>query len=271
MYNTNDIKARQEGLFTVGSTSPDALNVLIVASCRGVPHLNYLNRYNEAAGRPMRITYINPNDYSWDARGHPQDLQAKLLSLETDARVLAAIRECDLFIHEHHENFGMFNTSTERSEKSVWHFGMDPGNGAICLPNFHNHFILAADVMQHELKASQVMIHRACLGEASDEIQEFIRLKSVHHVNRFVHHCNLSSFPEFGEWFKENWQTTRLFWTFNHVSAAFTLEMFRRMNSRFLRLPLDGSFWHEAGKEDMFQYPQTQYTSLDRTLLGVRW
>lgn len=269
MIDTNHIKARQDGLFSVGD--PAGKRIVIVASCRGVPHLNYLNRYNEAAGRPFHITFINPNDYSCDARGMPQDLPAKLASLETDERVLKAFRECEIFIHEHHESFGMFNTSM-KTEKHVWAFGMRRDIVEIRLPNFHNHFILANDLLNHEKPINE--FGRSELketGKLSSDTEWAIRLASEFHVRRFIKHCDLSSFPEFGVWFRENWKTTRLFWTFNHVAAPFSLELFRLMNERFLRLPLDSDFWGEAAKEDLFSFPRTPFTEYDARLLGVCW
>ena len=270
MITTNDIKARQAGPFSVGPDNSQK-KILILASCRGVPYLNYLNRYNEGAGRPFKITFINPSDYNWNANEVQQNLEAKLASLETDERVLKALRECDIFIHEHHENFGMFNTSM-KTEKHIWAFGMRRDITEIRLPNFHNHFILANDLLVYEkpicISGPEELRDT---GKISPDTEWAIKLASEFHIRRFTKHCDLSSFPSFGCWFRENWKTTRLFWTFNHIAAPFSLELFRMINCQFLHLPLDAHFWAAAAQEDLYAYPRTPYTELDQHLLGVRW
>jgi len=268
MFNTNDIKARQAVLFTVGSQTPQK-RILIVAACRGIPYLNYLHRYNESAGRPFSITYINPNDYSFDIYGRPQDCLAKIETLETEAHLLRTISEADIFIHEHHENFGMFNT-LKTAEKNIWQFGVRPDVVEICVPNFHNHFILSSDILKY-CATDEVRADFKARGRLMLVDEHFLQATSEHHIRRFIKNCDLSSFPGFGCWFRQNWRVVRPFWTFNHVSAAFTLELFRRMNDQFLNLELDEKFWNAARSEDLFTYPRTPYTQLDESLLGVRW
>ncbi len=269
MITTNDIKAHQDGLFSVGSCAPQK-RILILASCRGVPYLNYLNRYNEMNGQPFKITYISPHEYSSTPSGQQRNLDAELLRLETDERVLDVIRHTDIFIHEHHANFGVFNTSYS-SEKNIYQFGMEPEMN-ISIPNFNDHFMTVQDLADYEKDIGARM--RLDLGESgylTADTKSYIQFRSHHHLMRFKKACELSSFPDFWPYFRDNYETTRFFWTFNHVSKYFTLEIFKRMNSQFLKLDLPMGFWIYAVGEDLFQNPRTPYTRLDQEILGLQW
>lgn len=269
MITTNDIKAQQDSVFTIGSPQPRK-EILILASCRGVPYLNYLNQYNATAGRPFRISYVSPHEYFSSPAGHPRDLQQELLRLETFEPLLERIRACDIFIHEHHESFGMFNTSYN-SEKNIYQFGMDP-DVDIAIPNFNDHFLTMQDLVNYEGEIkSRCYADIEELDELSSETVSYIRFRAYHHLMRFKRACELSSLPEFWPYFRDNYKTTRFFYTFNHVSKHFTLEIFRRMNEQFLNLDLSPEFWAVAGEDDLFKSPRTPYTKQDIDILGLDW
>ena len=274
MITTVDIKAHQDNAFSVGSRYPQK-RILILASCRGVPYLNYLNRYNESRahsqhGGPFEITYVSPHEYSSTPSGHPRNLEDELVRLENFAPLLERICHTDIFIHEHHANFGMFNTSYS-SEKNIYQFGMNPELN-IAIPNFNDHFMTMQDLVDYEKEIGQRM--RADLtegGHLTDTTRSYIQFRAYHHLMRFKRACELSSFPEFWPYFRDNYKTTRFFWTMNHVSKFFTLDIFRRMNEQFLKLDLSQDFWVEALAEDLFKSPCTPYTELDRDILGLQW
>ena len=269
MITTNDIKVHQDNVFSVGSRQPQK-EIFILASCRGVPYLNYLNRYNEMNGQPFRITYVSPHEYVSTSAGHPRNLEQELARLETHEPLLERIRACDIFIHEHHANFGMFNTSYS-SEKNIYQFGMEPELN-IALPNFNNHFMSMQDLVDYEGEIkSRILADLHEVGFITPETVSYVQFRSYHHLMRFKKACELSSFPEFWPYFRDNYKTTRFFWTFNHVSKWFTLDLFRRMNEQFLKLDLRQDFWVEALAEDLFKSPCTPYTTQDRDILGLQW
>lgn len=107
--------------------------------------------------------------------------------------------------------------------------------------------------------------------ELTEEDQrEIVRLGDAH-IDRFCGICTLSSFPEFAWWFRDNYLERRLFHSFNHVSAAFTLEIFRLMNEKFLKLDLDGLFWNQIGQQDIYANVSTPVTDLDRKWRAFQW
>lgn len=244
---TTKLEQLANGFFSTG-TGP--LKVLVLGSCRTMPYLNYLARWNET-DNGMTIRYINPVDWHWNLREEELDLDAELAKLETDQRILDVLASTDIFIHEHFGNFGMFNTSRE-AEKNIYQFGMKAERD-ISVPNWHDHFILYDDF------------------KAFNALTDDWIARGLVAVDKFCDICLLSSFPEMAEYFRANWQTTRLFWTPNHISAAFSLYVFRRMNDKFLHLPLTDDFWQQAGGEDMFCAPSTAVTQHDRDAYGITW
>lgn len=237
----------KHGFFRTGTGSEQ---VLIVGSCRAMPYLNYLARWNETANS-MTIHYINPFDWGWNAREEQVDVEQAIDGLEQDPRILDVLKKTTVFIHEHYGNYGMFNTSRD-SAKNIYQFGM-ASEKDISVPNFHDHFILHDDFKAFgELPPDWV-----ARGEAA--------------VEKFCALCLLSSFPEMAEHFRSNWRSTRFFWTPNHISAPFSMYLFRQMNERFLHLPLDDTFWQQAASEDMFSTPCTAVTQHDRDAYRLTW
>lgn len=234
MIDTIQTKAQQiaNGYFEVGS-GPE--HILILGSCRTVPFLNYLNRAN--SDNRFTIRRIDPCESQ---------------VLETDERVLSAIKAADIFLHEHVANYGMLNTSRE-AEKNLYQFGMDPHQD-ISIPNWHDHLVLENDWPAYGQPTPE---NYAELGEAA--------------IEKFCNLCRLTSFPEMEPLFWEDWRNTRYFWRPNHTSAAFTLFVFRRINLKFLKLPLDDAFWDAARQEDLFKDPHTIVTDNDVKNYGLTW
>jgi hypothetical protein len=249
MITTIEIKAHRDDVFEIGS---GPTKILILGSCRTVAYLNYLNRYNQGAGEPFTIYSIEPNNWSWDTRDNPVDLDKELEKLETNERFLSIIQETDIFIHEHYAHFQMFNTVKD-SPKNIYQFGMSPTLD-ITIPNFHDHFILEKDYEACGISTPENYIER---GE--------------HEIEKFCGVCGMSSFPEFGDHFRENWRLQRYFWRPNHVSAVFSIELFALMNTKFLKLRLTTEFWNEASKEDLFKEPHTPVTQRDIDGYRLQW
>jgi hypothetical protein len=90
-------------------------------------------------------------------------------------------------------------------------------------------------------------------------------------IQKLVDLCPLTSFPEMGDYIRDNWRTTRFFWRPNHTSAAFTLKIFRLMNEKILALPMSDEFWAGAATEDMFRDPHTAVAQQDRDAYNITW
>lgn len=217
--------------------------ILIVGSCRTLAYLSYLMRWNEGKNQ-FTIRRIDPCDWAVS--------NVDLASLENDERILSAIKSTGIFIHEHLENYGMFNTS-HGADNSIYQFGMNAPVD-ICIPNFHDRFALFNDYADCGLVAPDDYVER---GETA--------------IEQFCNLCALTSFPEMGDYFRTHWRTTRFFWRPNHVSAAFTLYIFRLMNDKFLDLALTDEFWVGARQEDLFRAPNTSVTQRDIDGYNLLW
>jgi hypothetical protein len=249
MITTIDIKQKLRDVFEIGNGST---NILVLGSCRCVPYINYLDRYNRTNGEPFKLFAIEPNNYHWNEHEQEVSLDEELTKLETSERILGIIQEADIFIHEHYSHFQIFNTAKD-APKNIYQFGMF-ANMDIAIPNFHDHFILENDYAACGLSAPDNYIEH---GEA--EIEKFCAV------------CRLSSFPEMADYFRDNWRSIRFFYRPNHVSAVFTMYIFRRMNSRFLNLTLSEEFWNGAKQEDLFRDPHTGVTERDIKGYRLQW
>lgn len=249
MITTIEIKQHRDDVFESGSGK---INILIVGSCRCVAYLNYLIRYNQLNSEPFKIYFIEPNNWSWDANDNPVDRDDAIRNLETNERILSVIHSADVFIHEFYESYGMFNTS-KNSEKRIYDFGMTPV-ADILIPNFHDRFILEKDYESVGQPTPDDYIQR---GEKA--------------VEGFCDVCRMSSFPEFADVFRDTWREVRYFWRPNHISGAFSMYIFRRMNSKFLNLTLSNAFMEGAKQEDLFRDPHTNVTQRDIDGYGLKW
>lgn len=248
MITTINIKAKLREVFQVGNGPK---KILILGSCRTVAYVNYLNRYNQSHGEPFTIYVIEPNNYHWNEQEQEVNLEEELTKCETNERILSIIRSTDIFIHEFYQNFGMFNT--EQGPKNIYSFGMAPKMD-ILIPNLHDRFVLENDYVACGMTAPSDYVQR---GEQA--------------ISEFCDVCRKSSFPEFADVFRDTWRRVRYCWRPNHVSAAFTLYIFKLMNDKFLHLDLDEAFWNGAGQEDLFKEPHTQVTENDRKAYGITW
>lgn len=243
MISTIESKQQQlaNGYFQRGNGSQE---ILILGSCRTLPYLSYLIRWNETNGEPFTIRRIDPCDWTVE--------HVDIDSCSRDERIQKVVASADIFIHEHLESFAMFNTSKE-TPKNIYQLGMK-ASVDISIPNFHDRFALENDWIDCGLMTPDNYIEQ---GEEA--------------MRGFCDVCSRSSFPEMGDYFREQWRSIRLFWRPNHVSAPFTMYIFRRMNSRFLHLNLSDEFIEAAKQEDLFREPHTQVTQRDIEGYGLKW
>lgn len=260
MINTVNTKQQQltKGAFKIGSGSTV---VLLIGSCRSVSYLIYLNRYNELNGNPLTIYFIDPFNWNWDLKNNRTDFESVIKSLETNEYILNIFRTAKIYIHEYYENYGMFNT------KNIYNFGLNPEID-VCLPNFNNKFILFNDILTFDSVLREKAIKDYSENnKLSDETITLVRGVANNNINKFYDLCMITGLPEFAEYFKSNYKTTRLFWTSNHVSKYFTLEMFRLLNEKYLKFNLSEQFWNDINKDDMFANNYTYLSEYD----GYEW
>lgn len=263
MITTLDLKGGP--VYSLYSDGPAKESILIVGSCRSVPYLNYLHRYNEMAGKPFRIQFVEPWNYHWNEAGGEQDFEAALLKAESDERILAALGDATIFIHEHYSGAGMFNTSVD-SEKNIYQFGLQPRLN-ITIPNFHDVWALGREqvMFDHDL-------HNRLVSQGlTDELFHEMRDRGLREVSKFLKVCSLSDFPEMGPYFQEHWKKERMFAKGNHVNRNFTIPLFRWMNEKFLHLYLGDDFWNPASQEDLFGNDITPMTQFDVDAYGLQW
>lgn len=269
MINTINIKQQQFTVFKTGNpNSKDT--ILIIGSCRSVPYLNYLDYYNKLNGDKYLIRFIDPFNYNWDKDENRVDAEKVILSLETDQNLLDIISSTKIFIHEYYGNFGMFNTFKEK-EKNIYKFGMNPEID-ITIPNFHDVFIMFNDIAKFdpEIRAMLTEDFKANQKPSQETLRNMFEISQAN-INKFYGVCLKSDFPEMKDWFEQNFLTTRLYWTYNHVSKHFTLKMFEWMNDKFLHLPLPSSYWNHIAKTDMFDNNYTSPTKYDKLFYNYQW
>lgn len=253
------------GYFQSGS-GPEV--VLLLGSCRTLAYANYLVRWNETIGRNrLTICRIDPFDWHWNEDGSSGDLESALRACETDPRILDLLRRTHVFIHEHYQYFGMFNTAAW-AEKNIYQFGMQPRLN-ICFPNFHDVFVLFNEQVMFDAALRENIQRNG--GVPSVLSIDVMRDSGLGALEKFYSICRLSSFPEMENEVRDNWTKRRFFWTGNHVSRHFTGYLFRRMNERFLNLETDAEFWQGADSEDQFSRPCTAVTQWDVDAYQLSW
>lgn len=264
IFSTGDCKRMQliRGAFQVGSGDK---KILIMGSCRSVPYLNYLNYYNEISGNPFTLYYIDCFNWNWDVHDNLIDGDKEREILEEDESLLSLIASIDIFIHEHYESFGMFNTAKD-SDKNIYKFGMKAPID-ISIPNWHDHFILFNDFAKFSPWKEKFEL---CNWEPDDVLKAEIYNHATRELVRFDKACMKSSFPEFADYFRENWKEIKFFHTFNHTSKNFTLQIFKLMNDKFLKLPLTLEYWSDI-QEDLFENTPTPLCEYDIELFNMKW
>lgn len=252
MFNTVSVKAAYRQVFCCGNEeSPEV--VLILGSCRVVPYVNYLNI---VAGNRFQIRCIDPINYHWDEHGNEQDSIAALKALETDEHFLSLLESVTIFIHEGLSSYGILNTLKDQPV-NIYQFGMAPAID-VSLANFHDVFLMFKDFMAMDPHYQNRIL-------TDDDQKEIVDAGNAH-IDRFCGICQRSSFPEFAQWFRDNYLKTRLFHSFNHVSSAFTVKMFQLMNEKFLKLSISESEWESIRSHDMFANISTPLCKYD-----VKW
>lgn len=247
MINTVNIKQQQlqKGFFKTGN-GPE--NVFIMGSCRVVNFVNYF------AAMPQFTVYsIDPFNFNWNVNDDRVDYVGALKQQETNQDLLNMLAGCKIFIHEWYENAGMFNISR------IYDFGLKPEID-ICLPNWNDVFVLYQDIVNFDADIRKMASQDYnVIGKLSEQTIKEIDQKVITNLKRFEKICGLSSFPEFGDWFYQNIEKHRLFWTYNHTTKAFTLALFDLINKKYF----DGKLTVDDAHTDMFANNYTHLTEYD--------
>ncbi len=261
---TSKVFQLKNGYFQSG-TGPTT--VLILGSCRTLAYLNFLARWNEMSGNTLSVIRIDPCDFRWNLNNEVVDLESVMRKCERDARILDAIRRTDIFIHEHFAYYGMFNTD-RNGEQNIYQYELKPELD-ICIPNWHDRFVLFQDQVDFNQELRELA--KADGVDLSPRTVGVMLGNGMRALEKFYEICALSSFPEMADHFRNNWQKTRFFSNANHVNRNFALYLFRRMNDRFLKLPLTPEFWAQAQEDNFFAHPCTPVTDGDIDAYGVDW
>lgn len=269
MINTIQIKQAQlsNGFFTTGNGS---VVIFIMGSCRVAPYVWYFEQLNELTGGQFTIHTLDPFNWNWDENDERVDYNEAIRKLETNVTMLAMLGTVDIFIHEYYQNAGMFNTNKENNSPTIYDFGLKPSVD-LCIPNFNDYFILFGDIVNFDIDIRKRAIQDYnVIGKLSDSLQKEILALSNANRLKFYDVCKKSSFPSFASFFRHNFCKKRLFWTYNHVSTAFTFQIFMEI-LRVLEIPADKKLCETIAKEDLFANNFTHVTEYDKKWFHLKW
>lgn len=267
MINTVNTKQGQltDGYFKTGSG--DEL-LLVIGSCRSVPYLNYLEKYNNQNGNMFTIAFIDPFNFLYDKYDNRIDGEANIDSLETNESILYLLKSTSIIIHEYYSNYGMFSFDLNK-DKNIYGFGLNPKID-VCIPNFNDNFILCRDIATFDTRIRKAIEQDInVIGKISANTLLEMKYLSRKGVNKFYSVCEKSDIPEMGEYFSKNFQKTRLWHTYNHVNKKFTMAIFNFLDEKFLHLSLSKDFYDD--QEDIFANSFTSLTQFDLDIWGYEW
>jgi len=265
MITTNIIEAftKDNRFFSVGSGNE---TILIQGSCRMVAYANYLNEWNKKHNR-FKIYIILPYLFG---------TKENINSLENNQEFLNLIKDTKIHISEYigfekpkfpmlpkPANLGILNYSQQMAT-NIYQFGMNPDID-IVVPSWDDHFVLWNDI----LNFNKDLKDRFDLNP--EEVNKEIYWITQEHYNKFFQNTSKTDFPEFIDYFYENFRDFRMCWTMNHNTKNFTLPLFRMINDKFLKLDLDGYFWNAISQHDHLQGNCTQLTKYDIEYYNYNW
>jgi len=266
MWNTVNTKSEHytKGSFSVGS-GPEV--VVILGSCRVVPYLQYFEYLN--ADNRFTIHLINVVNFYYDQSDKQVDPNEFTKQFETNAVLLDTLKRCKWFIHEHTENFGMFNTAND-APKNIYQFGMAPEKD-ISIPNWNNTFVLFQEYVLFDRDIRNQVIDDLKNGDLRAETKLMMKEKGNAAIVKFLEICAKTDVPEMVAIFTLNWRSTRFFWTGNHITNHFTTSVFRVINNNFFHIPIPDGFWERVQSEDLYAEPHTQVTKWDVEMYELTW
>ena len=264
-YTTYDPKIVPLNILKAGNPSSGE-TILILGSCRAMPYLNYISECNNER---YKAVYIDPFNYHFDEKNEKIDFQQALLNLESNQELRSLFGSVKIFIHEHYANFGMFNTSSS-SEKNIYQFGLSPET-TIHIPSFHDIFILTNDFVLISSFLDQFKLDLESHKELQPSTIETMKALSNSSISKFLKNCQSTSFPEMASFFSENWMSTRLFCSFNHISFSYSMKVWEWLNPRFLRLPCDNEKLSQLSSQRLYENTLTPLCKYDLLMHDYKW
>jgi hypothetical protein len=270
MVNTINTKKEQlsNGFFSIG-TGKEV--ILIVGSCRSIPYMNYFVTLNEENDNRFTINFIDPFYFNWNEKDERVNYEEALNLCEKNEKLFEMLSSVDIFIHEFYNNAGLFNCD-KNSFKNIYQFGLKP-KVDVCIPNYNDVFVLFGDIVTFDVEMrKKAMQDFNTTGKLSEETQCEIFQLSQNNLNKFYEICLKSDFPEMKEYFQNNMNDKRMFWTYNHVSKEFTYFIFINLIKRFFDIDLSEQFIKQIYQQpDMFANNYTYLTQFDLKWYGFNW
>ncbi len=267
MMSISTIVIKQQQLtksFFCSGSGPET--ILVMGSCRVVNIVNYLVQYNNENGNRFTICSIDPFNWNWNAREERVDYERAIIGCEDDYRLLEMIRNTDIFIHEYYGNAGMFNVNKD-DNKNIYKFGMAPKID-VCIPNWNDVFVLFGDIVSFDIDIRKRAIQDYnVIGKLSSQLQQEIYDKGQKNLLKFYDICDKTSLPEFKKYFQDNIIKKRLFFTYNHTTKFFTLELMRLMDEKYLHLGIRPDKDHI----DIFANNYTLLSEYDKAWYHFEW
>lgn len=266
-YNTVNTKAEQltNGYFKAGTGETI---VLIIGSCRSVPYIGYFNKLNELNNNLYTIFFIDPFNFGYNKNDERIDMEANIVSLETDERILSLLKSTSIIVHEYYSNYGMFSFDKTK-EKNIYQFGLNPEID-ICIPNFNDNFILFKDIITFDVDIrKRAQQDWNVIDKLSEQIQSEMYELSRKGLQKFYDVCMLSDIPEMKIIFGDNFKKKRFFHSYNHVAKPFTMAIFNILCNRYLKTELPENFYED--QEDIFANSFTPLTEYDVKFWRYSW
>jgi len=239
--------------------------LLIQGSCRVLAYANYLNMWNQLYNR-FKIYIVMPYTF--------KDKET-INNLETNAEFLDIIKNTKVYISEYIglerpklpvttkiSDLGILNVSQLMS-KNIYQFGLNPEIDII-LPSWDNHFVMVNDIFAFDKEIKQ----RYDSGE--NITPELSTIIDNHFIN-FYQNTIKSDLPEFMDYFNYMFTLKRLYWTMNHNTKHFTLEVFRMLNEKFLKLPFNSLLNIKIASKDHLEGNTTKLHKIDYELFSYQW
>lgn len=190
--------------------NPNAETVICLAgSCRMLPYLNFLRTFNHFSGNQFELLCFNPIEM-WTPGEEVIDCINNRLADYRFNRV-------DWLLCEYMVGCGVLNTIPNAKENIFDNMGCHPENEPLRLPNWNGMFIYDADM---------VSINQEYAALPHDERVPKMRGHMEKNKDRFLGYCRSGNLLGLDRWVEDNWLTTRIGLTNNHVSLEFSLKVF---------------------------------------------
>lgn len=263
--NTKD--ALRKGGFRTGNPQSKDV-ILIVASCRGIPHLNYLNRYNNDHGQPFYICYIDPYNFRYGKNDELLDHIQSINEEVASGRMNDILSRTTILIHEHYQSYGKLNTS-KHCDENIFQIGLNP-RLRISIPNWNAMWVFFQDMVSFNEELKNHVRNNG--GALQQEMFEKLKASGLKNIEGWKFDCRKTSFPEFVEYFEETWQHKRMFNSLNHVTFHYTVPLFSMLCRKFLGIRLGTEYENMLYEYDLFSDKGgTQITKYDIDAYRLKW